>query len=101
MAVIEHVFDLYSVIAEIHRVLKKGGILIIEVSNIAYLRYRIELLFGKLPVTSSPHNCREVGWDRGHLHYFTKKTLCRLLDVTGFGILKVTGGGLFGKIKAV
>lgn len=101
VAVIEHVFDLYGVIGEIHRVLKKGGVFVIEVPNIAYLRYRIELLFGKLPVTSSPHNWREVGWDGGHLHYFTKKTLGGLLDDTGFEILKVTGGGLFGRIRSV
>jgi len=101
VAVIEHVFDLYGVVGEIRRVLKRGGIFVIEVPNIAYLRYRIELFFGRLPVTSTPHNWREVGWDGGHLHYFTKKTLCRLLDETGFDVVKVTGGGLFGTIRAV
>ena len=40
-----------------------------EVPNIAYLRYRTELLFGKLPVTSTPYNWKDVGWDGGHPHY--------------------------------
>lgn len=98
-AVIEHVFDPYFVVSEIHRVLNKDGILIVEVPNIAYLRHRIHLLFGKLPVTSSPYNWKEIGWDGGHLHYFTKETFCRLLEESGFKILKVTGSGLFAKLR--
>ena len=101
VAVIEHVFDLYFAIGEVHRVLKKGGVFIIEVPNIAYMRYRVELLFGKLPVTSTPFNWKEVGWDGGHLHSFTKKTLCRLLGECGFDIIKVTGCGLFGKVRGI
>ncbi len=99
IAVIEHVFDPYFVIAEIHRVLKQGGFFVVEVPNIAYLRYRVHLLFGKLPVTSTPFNWKEVGWDGGHLHYFTKKTFCGLLEESGFEILKVTGSGLFAKFR--
>jgi ubiquinone/menaquinone biosynthesis C-methylase UbiE len=97
IAVIEHVFDPYFVIREIHRVLKPGGIFIVEVPNIAYLRQRIHLLFGKLPVTSSPHNWKEIGWDGGHLHYFTKGKFCELLEDCGFKILKITGSGLLAR----
>ncbi len=99
LAVLEHVFYVYFVVKEIHRVLKNNGILILEVPNIAYLRYRIHLLFGKLPVTSSPYNWEEIGWDGGHLHYFTKSTLWRLLKDMGFEILKVSGSGLFAKFR--
>ena len=99
IAVIEHVFDPYFVISEIYRVLKDDGIFIVEVPNIAYLRYRTYLLFGKLPVTSSPLKWKEIGWDGGHLHYFTKQTFCRLLEECGFKILKVTGSGLLAKFR--
>ncbi len=99
IAVIEHVFDPYFVISEINRVLKQGGLFIVEVPNIAYLRHRIHLLFGKLPVISSPSNWKEIGWDGGHLHYFTKKTFCQLLKECGFEILKVSGSGLFAKLR--
>lgn len=99
IAVIEHVFDPYFVIGEIHRVLKLGGIFIAEVPNIAYLRQRIHLLFGKLPVTSSPLNWKEIGWDGGHLHYFTKDKFCELLEDCGFKILKITGSGLFAQFR--
>lgn len=97
--VIEHVFDPYSVVSEIRRVLKKDGILIADVPNIAYLKHRVRLLFGKLPITSSPHNWRQIGWDGGHLHYFTKKAFCTLLEECGFAILKVSGSGLFAKFR--
>jgi ubiquinone/menaquinone biosynthesis C-methylase UbiE len=99
IAVIEHIFDLYFVIGEIYRVLKSGGIFIVEVPNIAYLRHRIHLLFGKLPVTSTPFNWKDIGWDGGHLHYFTKKTFCGLLEECGFKIMKVSGSGLFAKLR--
>jgi len=94
IAVIEHVFDPYFVVNEINRVLKDGGIFIAQVPNIAYIKQRVKLLFGNLPVTSSPYNWKEIGWDGGHLHYFTKKTFCGLLEDCGFKILKATGSGL-------
>jgi 2-polyprenyl-3-methyl-5-hydroxy-6-metoxy-1,4-benzoquinol methylase len=99
IAVIEHIFDVYFAISEIHRVMKSGGILIAEVPNIAYIRHRIHLLFGRLPVTSSPHNWQEIGWDGGHLHYFTKESFCTLLEECGFEILKVSGSGLFARFR--
>ena len=60
IAVIEHVFDPYFIVGEVHRVLKTGGFFVADVPNIAYLRQRIHLLFGKLPVTSSPWNWKEL-----------------------------------------
>jgi len=99
IAVIQFVFDPYFVVSELCRVLRPGGIFVVEVPNIAYLRHRIHLLFGKLPVTSSPYNWKEIGWDGGSLHYFTKKTFCGLLEQCRFKILKVSGSGLFAKFR--
>jgi ubiquinone/menaquinone biosynthesis C-methylase UbiE len=97
--IVEHIFDPYFVVGEAYRVLKQNGILIANVPNIAYIKQRIRLLFGKLPVTSSPYDWSQIGWDGGHLHYFTKKTFCGLLEECGFKILKVTGSGLFAKFR--
>jgi len=97
--IVEHVFDPYFVVGEAYRVLKQNGILIANVPNIAYIKQRIRLLLGKLPVTSSPYNWNQIGWDGGHLHYFTKKTFCGLLEGCGFKILKVTGSGLFATFR--
>jgi ubiquinone/menaquinone biosynthesis C-methylase UbiE len=78
VATLEHLFDPYFVIDEIYRLLRPDGILILEVPNIAYFKYRLQLLFGKLPATSAAANWKESGWDGGHLHYFTKKSLIKL-----------------------
>jgi len=89
LAVLEHVFDPYSAIREIHRVLRPGGELVIDVPNAASLTNRARILFGRLPVTSA-----DTGWDGGHLHYFTKHALDRFLRKEGFDVLarKTTGG---------
>ncbi|MDY6934524.1 MAG: class I SAM-dependent methyltransferase [Spirochaetota bacterium] len=101
IAVIEHIFDPYSIVNEIYRIIKNGGIFIADVPNIAYIKQRFCLLLGRLPVTGSPYNWKETGWDSGHLHYFTEKTFCNLLEDCGFKILEVTGCGLFGKIRGL
>jgi SAM-dependent methyltransferase len=95
--VVEHVFDLYKLLAEFYRVLKPDGLALLQVPNIAYLRHRLTLVMGRLPVTSSPDNWREIGWDGGHLHYFTMASLCGVLRENGFKILQQSGTGLFGR----
>jgi len=92
LAVLEHVFDPYSVIHEIHRVLRPGGTLIIDIPNVASFTNRARILFGRLPVTSG-----DPGWDGGHLHYFTKYSLDQFLLSEGFEIItrKSTGGRPF------
>jgi methionine biosynthesis protein MetW len=89
LAVLEHIFDPYAVIREIHRVLRPGGDLVIDVPNVASFTNRIRILFGRLPITST-----DPGWDGGHLHYFTKRALDRFLRDEGFDILgRKTSGG--------
>lgn len=99
LAILEHVYDIYSLVKELHRVLKPGGYVIVEVPNIAYLKYRIKLLFGILPITSSPYNWEEVGWECGHIHYFTMKKLCELFESQGFKIIRKTGGGFLAPFR--
>jgi len=75
--VIEHINPYYvtHVMAEINRVLKVGGKLIITTPNIASLFRRIKLLVGMQPQY------------RLHIHEYTKKELEALLSLNSFRII--------------
>lgn len=81
--VIEHLIDPYLILAEIKRVLKPEGTLIIGTANVSSLSNRLRILFGRRPRTSFDN-----GWDGGHLLYFTPKELKKLLEGFNFKILK-------------
>lgn len=93
---LEHLFDPYTIIGECHRLLRPGGTLIVHVPNVAFVMNRLRAAGGTLPVTS-----KASGWDGGHLHYFTRSSLKQLLEKEGFSVIKITAGGLFGKIRNI
>jgi len=92
--VLEHLFDPYFFVGECSRMLRKQGTLILHVPNIAYLPRRLNLLLGQFPTTSD-----EVGWDGGHLHYFTRSSLKKLLETEGYNALRITSGGIFPNLR--
>jgi len=94
IATFEHIYDPYTLIKEISRILKKKGVLVLEVPNIVWLPRRIGFLLGNLPRTSN-----ESGWDGGHLHYFTVGTLRSFLKEHEFEVLKVSGAGIFSRLR--
>jgi len=97
IAVLEHVFNPPNVVNEIHRVLKPNGFFIVQVPNVAWFPYRIQLLFGKLPKTDGSY----LGADWEHLHWFTKDVLVKLLLASGFQIKQVTCSGVFAKYRKI
>lgn len=96
VAVLEHVFDPNRVLQEIHRILKPGGRLYIEVPNIGWVYPRMSLLFGHFPITST-----DPGFDGGHIHYFEKHNLTKLLRENSFIVEHVTCSGFFSRFRNV
>lgn len=95
--VIEHVPDVCAAVAEMYRVLKPTGRLIVNTPNVAYARWRVTLAMGRFPSTSSPNEGVSNGglFDGGHMHYFTFRSLRLLLEQAGFTVIERTGYGRF------
>lgn len=81
LEVIEHVLDPARLLAEARRVLRRGGTLLLSTPNIRYVRHVARLVvWGQFPHTSQD----DFVWGGGHLHYFTRGDLGRLLGAAGF-----------------
>lgn len=100
---IEHIPDVYAAAAEMHRVLKPAGMLVINTPNIAYIKRRMLLLCGRFPSTSQANEGlgSDILFDGGHLHYFTFRSLALLLQKAGFRVVGRMGYGRFGKVHGI
>lgn len=86
VALIEHLVDPVGAMQRVRRCLKPGGFAYVDTPNVAKWTRRAKLLFGRFPSTAS----RDEGlltyegqpttlYDEGHLHYFTYRSLGRML----------------------
>jgi 2-polyprenyl-3-methyl-5-hydroxy-6-metoxy-1,4-benzoquinol methylase len=94
IAALSHVLDPYHTVRECWRVLRPDGQFVVQIPNIAYVRRRIQLLFGGLPNTSY-----RLGWDGGTLRYFTLASLKKLLEENGFQTIRTSGSGMFAGLR--
>jgi SAM-dependent methyltransferase len=86
VALIEHLVDPVGALAQIRRLLRPGGFVYLDTPNVAKWTRRLKLLAGRFPATSSRDEGL-IGYDGeplslhddGHLHYFTYRSLSRLL----------------------
>lgn len=74
--VLEHVTDPKKFLIEVNRLLKKNGLLVVEVPNIGSIAARISLMNWELMAPKE------------HLFYFNPHTINRLLKETGFSTIK-------------
>jgi 2-polyprenyl-3-methyl-5-hydroxy-6-metoxy-1,4-benzoquinol methylase len=82
---IEHIFDIDSLVNEVHRVLKNNGYFVLSTPNLAALGRRLMLLLNRNPnIEVSSRNAA------GHVRYFVKHTLFELLRSHGFKISHFT-----------
>ncbi len=90
--VLEHLSRPDNLLNDTHKYLKKNGVIIVSLPNVARFEVRLHLLMGKFEYT-------ETGsLDRDHLRFFTLKTGRELLENNGFTILKTIPTGLGHKI---
>jgi SAM-dependent methyltransferase len=86
LALIEHLFDPLRAMCKVRAMLRPGGFVYVDTPNIAKWTRRLKLVAGRFPSTAS----RDEGLlayaggpvdlhDEGHLHYFTYRSLSRLL----------------------
>jgi SAM-dependent methyltransferase len=99
LMVIEHVFDPFHAVHELRRVCKQDGRVVIGVPNLAGWKRRVELLFGKLPVTSTQGSFTNGAWDGYHLHNFTQASLDWLLRKAGLEPIRWAAQGRFRALK--
>ncbi len=81
--VIEHIIQAESLLAELHRVIRPGGWLILTTPNVVHWTYRVRALTGHPP--------KQEGY---HYRFFTKALLRRVLADAGFELRE---RGSFGK----
>jgi methionine biosynthesis protein MetW len=90
--VLEHLFAPDAAAAEIFRVLRPGGRLVVSVPNIAYWRLRVSMLRGTFNPLGD-EMAVERPWRDPHLRFFTPTTLRRMLELVGFSHIEVSAHG--------
>ena len=83
---LEHVADVTGLLAEVRRVLRWGGALLVTVPNQARLVVALEALAGK-PLE------RRLDPRADHLRFFTKRALREMLEAGGFAHVEVRAAG--------
>lgn len=80
--VLEHIAYPEKVLADIKRVLKKGGRLVVALPNLMHYQSRWKLVMGRF-------DYKESGiWDDTHLRWYTFRSGAKLLEENGFMIIK-------------
>jgi SAM-dependent methyltransferase len=92
---IEHLVDTDAALAEVRRVLKPGGTLLLSTPNLAAWYNRALLVLGVQPIFSEVSlrgiHGRPGKLVVGHLRVFTRRALVELLAANGFGRIEVSG----------
>lgn len=82
IAVLEHLYDVNHALKEIHRILRLGKHILIQVPNLSFWRFRLDIFLGKIPYILE---------DPRHLHSFNKGFLVEKLAHLRFTEFHVYG----------
>lgn len=82
IAVLEHLYDVSHALKEINRILKLKKYALIQVPNLSFWRFRVEVLIGRIPY---------ILQDPRHLHSFNKGFLIEKMKHSGFTNFHIYG----------
>ena len=99
MMVVEHLFDPFHSFRELARICRNGSSVLVNLPNIASIRCRLDLLLGRMPMTSSKDWFEKREWDGNHLHYFTLADTIKLAELVGLRLRKTYGVGPWSRLK--
>lgn len=84
--VLEHLPDPWGVLSDVRRLLAPGGVVTASVPNVLHLSV-LKALIGDRDWRYSPHGVL----DRTHLRFFTRKSLLRLFEESGYEVIRIRG----------
>lgn len=99
MMVFEHLFDPFFSFSETSRVLRPGGIALVNLPMITSVKNRVRLLRGELPLTSSSDWWQMEEWDGGHLHLFNIASVKKLCTKYGMQVTRIYPCGRYPRLK--
>jgi ubiquinone/menaquinone biosynthesis C-methylase UbiE len=100
LAILEHIQWPSIFISEVNKLVKKGGYMVVEVPNVAWLPHRISLLCGKFPITAPTIGVIPGVFDE-HIRFFTIETLDLIMKNLGLRKVKTDCSGKFRYIKRI
>jgi 2-polyprenyl-3-methyl-5-hydroxy-6-metoxy-1,4-benzoquinol methylase len=91
LEVLEHLFNPENVLEQVYAILKDDGILIASFPNIAWYKYRMDILRGHFPKNY-------LLYPGEHIQNFTLHSFCRLLRESKFSPVEINGQFVFPRI---
>lgn len=83
LEVIEHVYDPRKMVSRVYEMLEPSGRFILSTPYHGYLKNLTLALTGRL----DPHFT--ALWDHGHIKFWSRKTITKLLEEAGFRVLRI------------
>ena len=84
--VLEHLYDPWKVLADVRPLLRPNGCVVASIPNIRYYP-----VFSELIVDADWHYKEDGVMDWTHIRFFTRKSLCRLFESSGYRITRLEG----------
>ena len=87
--VLEHIPDARATLEACTRVLRPGGVLSVNIPNAEGLGYRVASTAARLGVRGPFERFWQHGLPSPHIHYFTRPSLSRLAEESGFEVDRI------------